>query len=166
MWLEIKACITIIACFIFAIIVGLANNLVFSLLCIMGISTMLFGDMLMGYKIVKTDAIHKLDPCDTNEKIIELHLLGGGVRLLKAKKAPLGKWEFIFNKKKVSVLDDGGYPFSYPNGNKAILAHESFDRNINLFIAKYLEEAFKEHKVNNTHDLYKALKAQEVKNAN
>jgi len=157
MWLEIKAVITIISSFIIAILCGLSGNFVFILLGLMAISTNIFGDILLGYKIVSTDGIHKLDPIGLDEKIVELHLLGGGVKLIKAKKGPLGKLLFSWKKQKSSVIDDGSYTLLYPNGNQAVIGHESYDKNINLMEAELLKQLFIENKVDNVKDLHTAL---------
>ena len=162
MWLEVKAVISIISIFIIAIICALSGNLIFVFLALMSIFTMLFGDIILGWKIVSTDAIHKLDPIGLDEKIIELHLNGGGVKLFKAKKGPLGKLLFTWKKQKASIIDDGSYTLSYPNGNQAVIGHESYDKNINFYEAELLKRLFKDNNVDNVKDLYEVLKAKET----
>ena len=163
MWLEIKAVITVIGCFVFAIILGLSGNLVFVILGIIGMSTMIFGDLLFGWKTVSTDAIHLIDPTGPGEKIIDLYLIGGGRRFIKGTKGPLGKYEFVYQKHKASVIDDGRYPIRFPNGNPGVVAHESYDKNIDFYKAKLLEELFEIHNVDNIKDLYPLLKQAEEK---
>ena len=161
MWLELKAGITIIGCFIYAILLGLSGNIVFVIIGIMGIATFIFGDMLLGYKLITTDAINLLDPTGPNEKLIDLHLISGRRRILVAKKGPQGTWQFLYNKFKASVIDSGRGTYRFANGNPVIHAHEGYDKNIDPVEAKYLELAFDEYKVDNVIDLYTALKKEE-----
>jgi len=161
MWLEVKATVTIIGCFIITIIVALSGNLIFGLLCSMAIATFLFGDILIGWKIVSTDAIHLIDPTGSGEKIIDLHLIGGGRRFIKATKGALGKWEFVYHRKKCSIIDDGKYPTRLPCNNPCIVAHESRDRALNYKRAKMLEQLFIKHNVSDVKRLYEVLKTEE-----
>ncbi len=157
MWLEVKATVTIIGCFIITIIIALSGNLIFALLCSMAIATFIFGDLLFGWKVVSTDAVHLIDPTGAGEKIIDLHLIGGGRRFIKATKSALGKWEFVYHKRKCSIIDDGKYPTRLSNGNPCVVAHESRDRALNYKHAKLLEKLFEKHNVTNIKDLYLVL---------
>jgi len=161
MWLEVKAGITIIGCFIFAIIIGLSGNMVFMILGIMGIATMLFGDMLIGYKLVNTDAINYIDPVGPDQILIDLHLVGGGKRCLKARKGPKGTWQFTYHKHKATVIDDGNRVYRLTNGNPILCCHESYDHNVDPVQSKYLEQEFKTFKTGDVRHLFSFLKQKE-----
>jgi len=163
MWLEVKAGVTIIGCFIFAIIIGLTGNLVFTLLGVMGIGTMIFGDILIGWKLLKTDALCLLDPVGQDQVILDLHLIGGGKRFIKAKKGPKGTWLFVFHKKKAAIINKGHGAYRLPNGNPVIDAHEDYDMSIDPMECVFLEDAFRECKVDDSKKLFFVLKKKEKK---
>ena len=157
MWLEVKATITVIAIFIISLALSITGNIIVSIITIMGIVTMLFGDMLIGWKIVSTDAINVLDPNGPNERIVDLHLIGGGRRILKGKKGARGKIEFVFHKKEASVIDNGDYPIHFPNGNQGVIAHEKYDKNVNLYEVQFLNEASKDLEANDVKEMRDAV---------
>lgn len=161
MWLEIKAATTIIAAFIFAIIMGLSGNFIFVILTIMGLATHLFGDLLLGYKLVQTDAIQLLDPVGPNEKLAFLHLISGRLRILKSTKGPQGTWRFMYNKHKVSIIEKGRGTYRTTNGNPLFHCHEAYDKTIDPVETKYFEGGFHKNNVDNSFDLYDSLKEKE-----
>lgn len=144
MWLEVKATITVVGCFILFIAMFLANNIIIIILGLMGIMTMIFGDIILGWKMISTDAVNLLDPNGPGERTVDLHLIGGGRRILKGKKGLLGKIEFVFAGTEASVIDDGRHPIRFANGNAGVIAHESYDKNINMNEVKFLEKASKD----------------------
>ena len=164
MWMEVKALFTVAGCFIFGILIAFTGNLIFALLGIVAMFTLIAGDIMIGLKLISTDAINLLDPNKPGERTVDLHLIGGGRRIIKGKKGALGKIEFVYQKKKTSVIDDGSYPIRFSNGNQGVVAHESYDKNINLYKDELLKKLFNEHKVDNVKDLYIALKKQEGNN--
>lgn len=157
MWLEVKATVTIIGCSIIGITLALTGNIIVSILAIMGIGTVIFGDALIGWKIVNTDAINILDPNGPNERTIDLHLIGGGRRILKGKKGKLGLIEFVYRRGEASVIDTGSYPIRFSNGNTGVIAHESYDKNIDMYRIKFLEIASRELKAENVKDMRKKI---------
>lgn len=118
---------------------------------------MIFGDILIGWKIVNTDAVNILDPNGPNERTVDLHLIGGGRRILKGKKGKLGIIEFVYRGEEADVIDDGTYPIRYPNGNTGVIAHESYDKNVNLYKVKFLERASKELKADDVKAMRKEI---------
>jgi len=163
MWLEIKGTITVIGCFIIAVIVGLLGNLVFAILAIMAMSTFIVGDLILGFKLISTDAINVLDPVGPNEKIIDFHMISGRKRFLKAKKGPEGTWQFVFSHHKGSIIDNGRGTYRLANGNPTLLGHEGYDKNIDPIEAKYLEYMFDKYKVDDVMKLYDVLVKREDK---
>jgi len=133
MWLEVKAAITLIGCAIIGICLGLTGNLIIAVIALMGIGTIIFGDVLIGWKIVSTQAILALDPNAPGERTIDLFLIGGGRQLAKGKKGMEGKIEFLYNKQPATVIDTGKYPTHWPNGNLGVVAHETYDKTIDLY---------------------------------
>lgn len=157
MWLEIKAVITIISCVIIALIVGITGNIVLAMMALVAIIVMISGDITIGWKIINTDAINLLDPNRPGERTVFLHLIGGGLRVLRGKKVPRGKIEFLIKKIKASVIDEGTYPVRTVNGNSGVVAHESYDKNINYYKSEALKTLFKTYNVDNVKDLYPLL---------
>jgi len=158
MWLEVKATITIIGCFIFAISLGLTGNLIVCIFGLMGMGTIIFGDFLIGWKLISTDAINILDPNGPNERTVDLHLIGGGRRIIKGKKGHFGKIEFVYLKEEASIIDDGKYPIRFPNGNSGIVAHETYDKNVNMYELQFLEQASKDLGTDDMKEMYTKLK--------
>jgi len=165
MWLEIKGAFTGAACIITMLVMWFATsvtqNLIFLIVAIVPVMIMIAGDIIIGWKAISTDAINLLDPNGLGERTILLHLIGSGFRVLKGKKAPLGKIEFVYGKKKASIIDDGSYPVRLPNGNAGVVAHESYDRNVDLYKAELLKKMFIAHKVDNIKELYNSIKQEE-----
>lgn len=166
MWMEVKATITVIACAIIGLTLAMTGNIIVSILAIMGIGTMIFGDVLIGWKLKSTDAINILDPNGPNERTVDLHLIGGGRRFIKGKKGKLGIIEFVYRGVEADVIDDGTYPIRFPNGNQGVVAHESYDKNVNMYKIKFLEKAAEELKVDDIKEMRKEiLKLREAKKA-
>ena len=167
MWLEIKSAFFGVGSMLMVvgfIIPFFGADYFFSLFVgIMGIGTYAVGEMLFGYKMKISDAIMVVDPNGPGEKTIMLFLIGGGFRFIKAQKGPLGKYEFMYRGKKASVIDDGRNPIRLPNGNSAIIAHESYDKTISWSEAKALQKLFTRYKVDDVKELYDALKKEEKK---
>lgn len=161
MWLEIKAMFTLFGLVFLSIIVALTGNLMFLMLCIVFVMVIIVGDLVLGWKIINTDAINLLDPNGLGERTIILHLIGGGVRVIKGNKGALGKIDFLYRKKKASVIDDGSYPVRFPNGNAGVVAHESYDRNIDYYKTELLKKLFVKFDVDNVKELYKEMKKHE-----
>ena len=157
MWLEVKAVITVMACFIIGVTFALSGSLILVILAMMGMGTMIFGDFLIGWKLISTDAIYILDPNGPNERTVDLHLIGGGRRFIKGKKTPLGKIEFVFQGKEASVIDTGVYPIRFPNGNQGVVAHESYDKDVSMAKIKFLEKASKELGVDDIKEMRKKI---------
>jgi len=153
MWLEVKATITVVSIFIIAVALAFTGNLIIIIFAFMGIGTMIFGDVLIGWKLISTDAINILDPNGPDERTVDLHLKGGGRRIIKGKKSALGKIEFVYVGKEASIMDDGKYPIRFPNGNSGVIAHESYDKNVNMIEVSFIEKAKKDLKVDNIKEM-------------
>lgn len=165
MWLEIKAGITLLASLFVCITIGWATwvtgSIIFLMLGTIGVITYFFGDILLGIKLINTDAINWLDPNGQGEKTVILEEIGGNVRTIKGKKRAFGKIESVLNKKKVSIIDSGRNPLRLPNGNSGILAHEDYDKDLEPVKAELLKQLYQEYKVDNSKDLYYELKKKE-----
>lgn len=165
MWLEIKAAFTLTACVITMLVMWFAasvtQNIIFIIVGIIPVMIAVAGDIVIGWKIINTDAINFLDPNGLGERTVILHLIGSGLRVLKGKKEALGKIDFVYRKKKASIIDDGSYPVRLPNGNAGVVAHESYDRNVDLYKAELLKKLFTVHRVDNIKELYKSIKKEE-----
>lgn len=166
MWKEMKALFTGFGLLIIGIGFGfiLLHYHSFEILIIgmIGTTTILMGDMVFFWKLGDTDADAILEPNGPGEKTIDLHLIGGGRRFIRGKKGPLGTYVFMFHGKKAGVVDTGSYPTTLPSGNSCIVAHESYDMNLNYYKAKALEILFSKYNVNDIIDLYKILPKEEV----
>jgi len=142
MYLEIKAVISglcLIVLFFVASQILFANALL-GFLVIMGAGGFLFGDMLLGIKIINTNAQYWFDPLPqgTHELCI-MKTLSGLVDLLPVVKGIKGIRYGVLHKKKVAVLNEGTEQFHTRNGNLGFFAHENYDKNINIKKCKALE---------------------------
>jgi len=152
MWTELKTGVTLIGGLLISIgfLFGGFPALVFA---IMGLGTILFGDMLIGWKISNSDAKKLMEPNNPGEVVINLHLIGGNQRFLKGKQRPNGKIEFVYQNKECSIINTGKYTTRLPNGNTCVLAHESYDKTIDPKHVKFLEETSRD--CNDTKDIKK-----------
>jgi len=166
MWLEIKAVFTIIGAFIISLSLFTDEIIIGFMVFFLGLVVIMMGDIIIGWKIVYSDAVNLIDPVAPGEKIAFVINVGGGVRFLKGKEGLLGKLEFMLKKNKAGIIDDGKAPFRTPNGNPMIMGHVLFDKNINPVKAKYLEEAFEEDNSRDVKELYVALKDKEKEDGN
>ena len=166
MWKEMMALFTGFGLLIIAIGFGiiLINYQSFEILLIgmIGVTTIMMGYIIFFWKLSDTDADAILEPNGPGEKTIDLHLIGGGRRFIKGFKGPLGTYYFKLSSKKACVVDTGSYPTRLPSGNSCIVAHESYDMNLNYYKAKALEKLFTKYKVSDIIELYKILPKETV----
>ena len=141
MWMEAKAVITGISLIMLAISVLLAiiGNIVLSvLLLIMGMAFQIFGEIIIGMKIVDYKPLFESTP--HGWELMELELLNGRVVYINTHKGAYGKRSFRMHQEDASVIYDGKANFTLPNGNRGFRALEGFDRNIDPHRAKALEQ--------------------------
>lgn len=166
MWLKVKAVLTGVGCF-FIMMMGVipgflnfdpARYVIFTIfLGLMSISTVVFGDILLGWKINSTDAVNLLEPNGLGEVTVDLNLIGGGRRILRGKKRDHGKIEFVFNNLEASVFDDGSNTIRFPNGNSGVVAHETYDKNVNFYKLHFLNEASKDLGADDIKDMHRRI---------
>ena len=100
MWIQIKYVLSGIGC-IFILLMGAIPPLLnldpsrygayTIFLALMAISTIVFGEVLFGYKLNSTDAINLLEPNGAGETTVDLFLIGGGRRIKRGKRTAHGK---------------------------------------------------------------------------
>jgi len=142
MYLEIKAIISgisMIAIF-FVISQILFENFLLGFLLIASVGGFIFGDMLLGIKIINTNAQKWFEPLPQGtHEICILKTLSGLVELIVVEKGPKGIRYGMLHKKKIAVLNEGTGQIHTRNGNLGFFAHENYDKNINLLECKALE---------------------------
>ena len=142
MYLEVKALLSSVAMIFIAIV--LANILIydffFAFLLLAAVVMVLLGDMVIGYKIVVSDAKAIMDPTPKGKELMELQQIDGRVRFINTTKHAHGKRSFRINGEDASVINDGESPFRLPSGNHGFRAHECFDMNVDPKRAKALQQ--------------------------
>jgi|GEM_PF-5002920 len=142
MYLEIKAVISgigfILVCMVISQILFL--NMLLGFLLFAGAFCFIFGDILLGIKIIHTNAQYWFDPLPqgTHELCI-LKTLSGLVDLIPVVKGVKGIRYGVLHKKKIAILNEGTDQFHTRNGNLGFFAHENYDKNIKLKECKALE---------------------------
>lgn len=142
MYLEIKAVISGIAIIVIFFVISQILFLNFSLgfLLFAAVGAFIFGDILLGIKIINTNAQYWFEPLPqgTHELCI-MKTLSGLVDLIPMVKGIKGIRYGVLHKKKIAVLNEGTEQFHTRNGNLGFFAHENYDKNINLKKCKALE---------------------------
>lgn len=142
MYLEIKAVISGAALVVIFYVISqiLFVNVLLGFLLIVAGFSFIFGDILIGIKITKTNANYWYDPLPQGtHEICLMKTLSGLVDLFPVTKGPKGIRYGVLHKKKIAVLNDGGDQFHTRNGNLGFFAHENYDKNIVLKNCKALE---------------------------
>lgn len=142
MWLEVKAILSVVAFIFIAVVLSqiLFLNMLLSMLLFFAIGMVFFGDMLIGYQITKNHLKPLMDPTPANKELCILFTIGGMIDFINTTKGSLGKREFVYHKQEASVINDGKYPIRMINGNHGFVGHESYDKNVNLYKARALEQ--------------------------
>ena len=141
MYLEVKALFSSVAMIFIAIVLMyiMMQDIFLAFLLLAAIFLVLMGDMLIGYKIVTSDAKPLMDPTPKGKELMELQQIDGRVRFMNTTKGAHGKRSFRINGEDASVINDGESPIRMPGGNQAFRAHECFDMNIDPKRAKALQ---------------------------
>ena len=142
MYLEIKAVISGIALVLLFIIISqiIFVTVLLGFLLFVACFVFIFGDILIGFKITKTNANYLFDPLPqgTHELCI-MQTLSGLVEIFPVTKGVKGIRYGVLHKKKIAVLNEGTGQFHTRNGNLGFFAHENYDKNINVKDCKALE---------------------------
>ena len=142
MYLEVKSLISGIACIIIFFVISqiLFVNFLLGFLLFAGVFAFIFGDILLGIKIINTKANYTFDPLPqgTHELCI-MQTLSGLVEFIPVVKGVKGIRYGVLHKKKIAVLNEGKGQFYTRNGNLGFFAHENYDKNIVLNECKALE---------------------------
>lgn len=140
MWMEAKAMFSVISIIMIAVVLSqlLFVNILFGLLLIIGIGMIIVGDIIIGVKISDFKPLY--DPTPRGWDLMELQMLDGKVYFMNTRKGAHGKRSFRINHEDASVINDGKSGFILANGNKGFRAHESYDMNVDPFVAKALEK--------------------------
>lgn len=142
MYLEVKAFITGLATIAIFYVISqvLFANILLGFLLFVAVFGYIFGDILLGIKIIKTNANYWFDPLPqgTHELCI-MKTLSGLADLIPMEKGVKGIRYGVLHKKKIAVLNKGDDQFHTRNGNLGFFAHENYDKNINLKKCKALE---------------------------
>ena len=115
-------------------------NMIMGFLLLMSMFLMLFGDIIIGYKITASDLKPLLEPTPPGKELLELQLLDGNVRFINTVKGPQGKRSFRMNGHDASIIHDGKAKFRLPGGNVGFRGHELFDQNVDPMRCKALEK--------------------------
>lgn len=140
MWMEAKSVISGISLICIGIVTSqiIFLNMLLGFLLIVGIFLFIFGDILIGMKIVDYKPV--FEPTPNGWELMELELLNGRVVFLNTHKGPYGKRSFRIHNEDATVINDGKANFILSNGNRGFYAHENFDRNIDPHMAKALQQ--------------------------
>jgi len=140
MYMEAKAVCTVISIICIAVIISqlIAANFFLAFLLFIAIAMMIFGDMILGFKITRFKPL--FEPTPPGKELMELQLLDGRTHFINTTKGPHGKRSFRINKEDASVINDGNANFTLHNGNRGFRGHEMYDGNVDPFRAKALEK--------------------------
>ena len=142
MYLEIKAVISGIAAILIFFVISqiVVISVLYAFLLFAGLFAFIFGDILIGIKITNTRANYWFDPLPqgTHELCI-MQTISGLIDLIPVTKGVKGIRYGVLHKKKMAVLNEGTGQFYTRNGNLGFIAHENYDKNINLLKCKALE---------------------------
>jgi len=163
MLMEIKAVMTVIAIIFISIVISqvLLFSLLWAVLLFMGIGMYVFGDIVMGYFIMKTHAKYYMEKPPSNKEVTLLYTLTGLIDFVWTDKKPYGKREFVYNKQEASVINKGDDPIHLLSGATGFTSHESCDENINMKEVKYAEEIAKDMGTTDIDDVYTTAKENE-----
>jgi uncharacterized protein YacL (UPF0231 family) len=142
MFLEVKGMFTIIGMSMIAIIIGLCINTNFfiAFILIFGILFYVLGDMILYMKIISSRANMMLEPNHPGEEKCLLFDMGGNFTIVRTVKKEEGKREFVRYGKEATVINRGKYPVRIPNGDRAFIGHESYDKDVDLYEAEALDK--------------------------
>jgi hypothetical protein len=142
MFLEVKGMFTIIGMSMISIIIGLCINTNFfvAFILIFGILFFVLGDMILFMKLIQSQANRVLEPNGPDQETCILFDMAHNVTFQKVKKKEEGKREFIRFGKDASIINRGKYPVRMPNGNRAFIGHESYDKDVDLFETEALDK--------------------------
>ena len=143
MYLEVKAVISGMAIILIFFVISqiLFLNFLLGFLLIASVGAFIFGDILLGIKIINTNANYWFDPLPQGtQELCILKTLGGLLDLIPVVKGVKGIRYGVLHKKKIAILNEGTDQFHTRNGNLGFIAHENYDKNINLKECKALEK--------------------------
>lgn len=162
MYLEIKAVISGMSLILMFFVASqvLLWNFLFGFLLLATAGGFIFGDILLGIKIMNTKAHYWFDPLPqgTHELCI-LKTLSGLVEIMPVEKGVKGIRYGVLHKKKIGILNEGTEQIHTRNGNLGFFAHENYDKNIKLSECKALETLDGD----TIKDIYRNLKKQPTK---
>ena len=143
MYLEIKAVISAISMILLFFVTSqiLLYDFLLGFLIIAAAGGYIFGDILLGIKIINTNSQYWFDPLRQGEQeLCILKTLSGLVDLVPTTKGAKGIRYGVLHKKKIAILNEGTEQIHTRNGNLGFFAHENYDKNINLRECKALEK--------------------------
>ena len=115
-------------------------NAIWGFLLIMALMFYILGDVLIGYKIIKSDCRPLLEPTPKGKELMGIQLINGLLRFINTEKDAHGKRNFVMHNHDASVINDGKAPFRTRSGNIGFYAHELFDQNVDPKRCKALEQ--------------------------
>ena len=142
MYLEINAVISGMSIILMFFIISqiLFINFLYGFLLIAAVGGFIFGDILLGIKIINTNAQYWFEPLPQGtHEICIMKTLSGLVDIFPVVKGIKGIRYGMLHKKKISVLNEGTDQIHTRNGNLGFFAHENYDKNIKLTECKALE---------------------------
>jgi hypothetical protein len=159
MYLTVKALLSAISMMMIAYVCTrvLFFDILLGFMLIISIFLVLFGDLLIGWKLTPFKAL--FEPTPKGHELMELQLLDGKVQYINTRKGPQGKRSFFINDNEASVINDGASPFRVSGGNIGFRAHELIDRNVDPKRCKALEKMPGEN-IKELYVLAKQLEAQ------
>lgn len=140
MYLVVKSLLTVVALVCMGIVIGhiILLDLFLGFLLIISMFLMIFGDVLIGYKVTPFKAL--FEPTPKGMEFTEFQQLDGRVRFINTMKGPQGKRSFRVNGHDASVINDGKAQIRVPGGNIGFRSHEMIDRNVCAKRCKALEQ--------------------------
>lgn len=163
MILEIKALMTVIAMVFLAIVISqvILANMLLGFLLFVSLGLYVFGDIMIGWMIVRTHANLIIDKPPPNKVVGVVCTITGLLDFVWATKKPYGKREFVYNKEEASVIDKGDCPVHFLNGSYGFVCHESCDENLNFADVKYAEELSEDTNSDSLKEIYNKIKLAE-----
>lgn len=145
MWLELKYILSGAGFFLLCIVVGLlltnwGGVKIQVFILFLGFGLILFGDFALLFKIKNSHADYWFEPMEAGFELGIIETLTHMVDLVKAKKGPEGKREWVFNGQEASCVVSGKHIIHNRVGNHGFYCHEGYDQDIDPKDAMGLEK--------------------------
>jgi len=135
MWLEMKYLLSGVGFFLFCVAIGvlltgMASSKIIVFIIFLGFGLVMFGDIALYIKIKSSHADLWFEPLPPGFEIGIMETNTHMVDLVKARKGPEGKREWVYNKQEASCVVSGKHVIHNPIGNHGFYCHEGYDQDI------------------------------------